>query len=94
MIPPMEKLRNEMGNAAKRNPIQNKSEANPTQAIILLSIPGGALISPSLQIPCPLFDYVPPGLVTLFVSNIGGHAPSYVYRLLSDLYHQNDYDLE
>lgn len=55
---------------------------------------GGALISPSLQIPCPLFDYVPPGLVTLFVSNIGGHAPSYVYRLLSDLYHQNDYDLE
>jgi len=55
---------------------------------------GGALISPSLHIPCPLFDYVPPDLVTLFVSNIGGHAPSYVYRLLSDLYHQEDYDLE
>jgi len=54
----------------------------------------GALISPSLDIPCPLFDYVPPDLVTLFVSNIGGHAPSYVYRLLSDLYHQEDYDLE
>jgi len=55
---------------------------------------GGSLISPSLHIPCPLFDYVPPELVTLFVSNIGGHAPSYVYRLLSDLYHQEDYDLE
>jgi len=55
---------------------------------------GGALISLSLHIPCPLFDYVPPDLVTLFVSNIGGHAPSYVYRLLSDLYHQEDYDLE
>lgn len=55
---------------------------------------GGSLISPSLHIPCPLFDYVPPDLVTLFVSNIGGHAPSYVYRLLSDLYHQEDYDLE
>lgn len=55
---------------------------------------GGALITPSLQIPCPLFDYVPPDLVTLFVSNIGGHAPSYVYRLLSDLYNQDDYDLE
>merc|ERR1712002_983476 len=40
---------------------------------------GGSLISPSLHIPCPLFDYVPPELVTLFVSNIGGHAPSYVY---------------
>jgi len=55
---------------------------------------GGALITPALQIPCPLFDHVPPELVTLFVSNIGGHAPSYVYRLLSDLYHQDDYDLE
>jgi len=55
---------------------------------------GGALISPSLHIPCPLFDYVPPDLVTLFVSNIGGHAPSYVYRLLSDLYRQEDYELE
>jgi len=55
---------------------------------------GGSLISSSLQIPCPLFDYVPPDLVTLFISNIGGHAPSYVYRLLSDLYHPDDYELE
>ena len=42
---------------------------------------------------CPVFDYVPPELVTLFISNTGGHAPSYVYRLLSELYHPDDYEL-
>jgi len=41
----------------------------------------------------PIFDYVPPELVTLFISNIGGHAPSYVYRLLTELYHPEDYVL-
>lgn len=41
---------------------------------------------------CPVFDYVPPELVTLFISNTGGHAPSYVYRLLSELYHPDDYE--
>ncbi|XP_033324941.2 eukaryotic translation initiation factor 2B subunit beta [Megalopta genalis] len=41
----------------------------------------------------PVFDYVPPELVTLFISNTGGNAPSYVYRLLSELYHPDDYDL-
>ncbi|XP_020894774.1 translation initiation factor eIF-2B subunit beta [Exaiptasia diaphana] len=41
----------------------------------------------------PVFDYILPDLVTLFLSNIGGNSPSYVYRLLSELYHPNDYDL-
>lgn len=41
----------------------------------------------------PVYDYVPPELVTLFISNTGGHAPSYVYRLLSELYHPEDYEL-
>lgn len=41
----------------------------------------------------PIFEYVPPELVTLFISNMGGHAPSYVYRLLSELYHPDDYEL-
>ncbi|KOC59470.1 Translation initiation factor eIF-2B subunit beta [Habropoda laboriosa] len=41
----------------------------------------------------PVFDYVPPELVTLFISNTGGNAPSYVYRLLSELYHPDDYEL-
>eukprot|EP00128_Syssomonas_multiformis_P016320 Colp12_sorted_trinity150504_noHs@16192 len=30
---------------------------------------------------------------TLYISNIAGHAPTYVYRLLSDIYHPADYTL-
>lgn len=41
----------------------------------------------------PVYDYVPPELVTLFITNTGGNAPSYVYRLLSELYHPDDYEL-
>lgn len=41
----------------------------------------------------PVFDYVPPDLITLFISNIGGSAPSYVYRLISELYHGDDREL-
>lgn len=37
------------------------------------------------------FDYVPPELITLFVSNIGGNSPSYVYQLLKELYYEEDY---
>jgi translation initiation factor eIF-2B subunit beta len=38
-----------------------------------------------------VFDYVPPELITLFISNIGGNAPSYIYRLMSELYHPEDH---
>ncbi|KAK4881749.1 hypothetical protein RN001_005068 [Aquatica leii] len=41
----------------------------------------------------PVFDYVPPDLVTLFISHQGGNAPSYVYRLLSELYDPNDNEI-
>ena len=52
----------------------------------------GALLS-KLNTYNPIFEYVPPELVTLYISNMGGHAPSYVYRLLSELYHPEDYEL-
>lgn len=41
----------------------------------------------------PAFDYVPPDLVTLFISNLSGYSPSYVYRQIAELYHQQDYSL-
>jgi len=41
----------------------------------------------------PMYDYVPPELVPLLVFNSGGNCPTYVYRLLSELYHPDDYDL-
>lgn len=48
-------------------------------------------LSTHCQIVNPVFDYVPPELVTVFVSNIGGNSPSYVYRLLTELYNNEDY---
>lgn len=41
----------------------------------------------------PCFDYVPPQHVNLFVTNVGGHPPSYIYRLLGELYEQEDFKL-
>ena len=31
----------------------------------------------------PEFDYVPSDLIELFITNTGGHAPSYLYRIVS-----------
>ena len=45
----------------------------------------------------PLFEYIPPELVTLFITNMSSYspsfAPSYVYRVLSELYHPDDYEI-
>ncbi len=41
----------------------------------------------------PQFDYVPPSCVSLFVTNTGGHPPSYVYRLMREMYDPEDYVL-
>lgn len=58
----------------------------------VLKFSTGVMLSKA-QIHNPVFDYVPPELVTLYISNIGGNAPSYVYRLLSELYHQDDHEI-
>ena len=41
----------------------------------------------------PQFDYVPPKLVDLLVTNLYGLQPSYVYRLLVEYYDTEDYEL-
>jgi len=38
----------------------------------------------------PLYDFVPPDLVELYVTNSGSHQPSYIYRLLAEYYHLDD----
>lgn len=58
----------------------------------VLNYSEGPLVS-NVQAYNPIFDYVPPELVTLFISNTAGHAPSYIYRLLSELYHPLDSQL-
>jgi len=47
----------------------------------------------AVHVPNPAFDYVPPELVSLLITNIGGNHPSYVYRLLQEYYHPDDYAL-
>lgn len=40
----------------------------------------------------PVHDYVPPSLVELYLTNVGGFQPSYVYRLLAEYYHTDDWE--
>jgi len=42
----------------------------------------------------PEYDYVPAQLVSLYITNFGGHNPSYIYRLLAEYYNPKDYTLE
>ncbi|CAJ1958997.1 unnamed protein product [Sphenostylis stenocarpa] len=44
----------------------------------------------SLHVVNPAFDYVPPNLVSLFITDTGGHNPSYMYRLIADYYSADD----
>jgi len=41
----------------------------------------------------PVFDYVPAELVDLYVTNLGGHAPSFLYRVVGDHYRPEDINL-
>ena len=53
----------------------------------------GSILS-KVHVTTPVFEYVPPNLVTLFISDLNGHGPSYIYRYLSEFYHPDDYDLK
>ncbi|KAH7435029.1 hypothetical protein KP509_06G045900 [Ceratopteris richardii] len=53
----------------------------------------GGIGSPSLQTVNPTFDFVPPDLVSLLITDIGGHTPSYVYRIVAEYYSAEDFVL-
>lgn len=44
-----------------------------------------------VQVPNPMYDYVPPHLISLFITDVGGKLPSYVYRMLMEYYSREDY---
>ncbi|OIV97212.1 hypothetical protein TanjilG_15277 [Lupinus angustifolius] len=44
----------------------------------------------SLHVVNPTFDYVPPKFVSLFITDTGGHNPSYMYKLIADYYSADD----
>ncbi|KAF7185416.1 putative translation initiation factor eIF-2B subunit beta [Pseudocercospora fuligena] len=41
----------------------------------------------------PIYDHVDADLVDLYITNLGGHAPSYLYRIVADHYRVEDIDL-
>jgi translation initiation factor eIF-2B subunit beta len=41
----------------------------------------------------PLYDWTPAEAVDLYITNLGGHAPSYLYRIVDDHYYAEDTDL-
>ncbi|CAN0068112.1 unnamed protein product [Scytosiphon promiscuus] len=44
----------------------------------------------NVEVVNPAFDYIPPNLVDLYITNMGGLQPSYIYRLLAEYYHRDD----
>ncbi|KAK2643720.1 hypothetical protein Ddye_018915 [Dipteronia dyeriana] len=46
--------------------------------------------SPLLHVVNPVFDYVPPELVSLFVTDAGAYNPSYIYQIIADYYSPDD----
>ena len=38
----------------------------------------------------PAWDYTPPELVSLYITNTGAYSPTYIYRLLAEYYHPDD----
>ncbi|RFU28677.1 hypothetical protein B7463_g7651, partial [Scytalidium lignicola] len=55
----------------------------------IIAYSDGALVD-SLEVDNPVFDYVPPDLVDLYITNLGAHAPSYLYRIVADHYKPED----
>lgn len=42
----------------------------------------------------PIADYIPPENIDIYITNIGGFAPSFIYRVVWDNYKQEDVNLE
>jgi translation initiation factor eIF-2B subunit beta len=66
----------------------------PISPAALVSYDDPILVSGNVKVFCPYYDYVDPKFVTLFITNVGGHPPSYIYRLLNEFYDSVDYDLD
>ena len=61
---------------------------SPSSVIDYASLQG---MGGSVDFVNPLHDYVRPEHVKLYVTNVGSFQPSYIYRLLSEYYHQDDW---
>lgn len=60
-------------------------------SVVDYSLMGGPILS-EVEFVNPVHDYITPQLIDLYVTNIGGFQPSYIYRLLAEYYHSDDWD--
>lgn len=68
----------------------NASSLNPLGPSALIEYATSSSIVQNAEIVTTAHDYVPPHLVDVFITNIGEHPPSYVYRLVKENYHPDD----
>ncbi|KAL8738989.1 MAG: hypothetical protein Q9181_000271 [Wetmoreana brouardii] len=70
-----------------------------TEALIEYGDPSSVIpfaqggIIEKLDLGSPIYDYVPANIVDLYITNIGGHAPSFLYRIAADHYQIEDVNL-
>ncbi|KAL7465790.1 hypothetical protein ACHAXS_006112 [Conticribra weissflogii] len=60
-------------------------------AVVDYSLMGDPVLS-EVEFVNPVHDYIKPELIDLYVTNIGGFQPSYIYRLLAEYYHGDDWE--
>lgn len=47
-----------------------------------------------IEVCVPAYDYVPPEMISLYITDFGPQTPSYIYRMLSEMYSQEDYNFD
>nr|VZI11969.1 unnamed protein product [Spirometra erinaceieuropaei] len=62
-----------------RDLIERTDRANETQSKL-----------PTPIVWVPKWDFIPPGLTSLFLTTAGGQAPSYLYAMVRELFHPED----
>lgn len=46
-----------------------------------------------VQVMNPIYDYIGPEYIDIYITNIGGHSPSFTYRIVLDYYSHDDVNL-
>lgn len=72
---------------------------NQSHALTIMNSPSEVLPYDSpidlsgVEVLIPAYDFIPPEFIQLYITNNGSHQPSYIYRLLSEFFHPQDYAL-
>ncbi len=67
---------------------------NELQSPMSIYMPRNGEALENIEVCVPSYDYVPPELISLYITDQDAQTPSYIYRMLSEMYSQEDYNLE